>query len=98
MIPGATGQLRFSVSRTSCFNASCLLLFRLEPVVDPQLPTQQRGFRSGRSTVQQVVQLTSDDDESYEGRHKSGLLFVDLTADYDCLGSGRDTEATADHP
>jgi len=28
-----------------------LLLFRLEPVVDPQLPTQQGDFRSGRSTV-----------------------------------------------
>jgi len=62
-----------------------LLLFRLEPVVDPQLPTQQGGFRSGRSTVQQVVKLTSDIEESYEGRRKAGLVFVDVTAAYDTV-------------
>ena len=36
------------------------LLFRLEPVVDPQLPTQPGGFRRGRSTAHQLVKLTSD--------------------------------------
>jgi len=57
-----------------------LLLFRLEPVVDPQLPAQQGGFRRGRSTVQQIVKLTSDIEESYEGRRKADLVLVDLTA------------------
>ena len=51
----------------------CLLLFQFEPVVDPQLPTQQGGFRRGRCTVQQVVKLTSDIEESYDGRRKAGL-------------------------
>jgi len=62
-----------------------LLLFRLEPVVDPQLPTQQGGFPRGRSTAQQVVKLTSDIEESYEGRQKAGLVPVDLTAAYDTV-------------
>jgi len=34
----------------------------------PMLTTQQGGFRSGCSTLQQVVKLTSDIEESYEGR------------------------------
>jgi len=42
-----------------------LILFRFEPVVGHQLPTQHDGFRSGRCTVQQVVKLTSDIEESY---------------------------------
>jgi len=58
------------------------LLFRLEPVVDPQLVTQKGGFWRGRSTVQQVVKLTSDIEESYEGRRKTDVVLVDLTADY----------------
>ena len=62
-----------------------LLLFRLEPVVDPQLPTLQGAFRRGRSTVQQVVKLTSDIEESYEGKRKSGLVLVDLTATNDTV-------------
>jgi len=62
-----------------------LLLFRLEPLVDPQLPTQQGGFRRGRCTVQQVVKLTSDLEESYEERRNGGLVLVDLTAAFDTV-------------
>ena len=62
-----------------------LILFRFEPVVGHQLPTQHDGFRSGRCTVQQVVKLTSDIEESYEGRQKAGLVLVDVTASYDNL-------------
>jgi len=43
-----------------------LLLFLLEPVIDPQLPTQQGGFRRGRYTVQQVAKLTSDIEDNCE--------------------------------
>ena len=62
-----------------------LLLFRLEPVVYPQLPNQQDGFRSGRSTFQQVVKPASDIEESYEGRRKVDLVLVDLTAACDTV-------------
>ena len=39
----------------------------------------------GRSTVQQVVKLTSDIEESFEACNKGGLVLVDLTAAYDTV-------------
>ena len=33
----------------------CLLLTRIEPVIDPCLPPQQAGFRNGQSTTDQVT-------------------------------------------
>ena len=62
-----------------------LLLARLEPIVDPQLPDEQAGFRRGRSTVQQVVLLTNDIENSFERGHKAGAVLVDLTAAYDTV-------------
>ena len=62
-----------------------LLLARLDPIVDPQLPNQQAGFRRGRSTVHQIVNLTNDIEESFEKRHKAGVVLVDLTAAYDTV-------------
>ena len=34
-----------------------LLLARLEPIIDPHLPDERAGFRRGRSTVHQIVNL-----------------------------------------
>ena len=62
-----------------------LLLARLNPVVDPQLPNEQAGFRRGRSTVQQILKLTSDIEESFEQKQKTGVVLVDLTAAYDTV-------------
>ena len=62
-----------------------LILSRLEPVVDPQLPPEQAGFRKGRSNVHQILQLTDDIEEAYEVGHKAGVLLVDLTAAYDTV-------------
>ena len=62
-----------------------LLLACLDPIVDPQLPNQQAGFRRGRSTVHQIVKLTNDIEESFEKRHKAGVVLVDLTAAYDTV-------------
>ena len=62
-----------------------LLLARLEPVVDPQLPDEQAGFRHGRSTVHQIVKLTNDIEDSFEKKHKAGVILVDLTAAYDTV-------------
>ena len=62
-----------------------LLLARLEPVVDPQLPDEQAGFRHGRSTVHQIVKLSNDIEDSFEKKHKAGVILVDLTAAYDTV-------------
>ena len=62
-----------------------LLLTQMEPVVDPQLPDEQAGFRRRRSTVHQIVKLSSDIEDSFEKRHKAGVILVDLTAAYDTV-------------
>ena len=60
-----------------------LLLARLEPIIDPHLPDEQVGFRRGRSTVHQIVNLTGDIEEAFENGHKAGVILVDLTAEND---------------
>ena len=56
---------------------------RIDPVVDPQLPREQAGFRRGRSTVDQVTLLTQDIEDSFQHNEKAGV--VDLTAAYDTV-------------
>ena len=43
------------------------------------------NWGTGHSAVQQVVKLTSDLEESYEGRRNGGLVLVDLTAAFDTV-------------
>ena len=62
-----------------------LLLTRLESIIEPSLPTTQAGFRSGRSTVDQIIHLTEDMENGFEERKKAGLVLVDLTAAYDTV-------------
>ena len=51
----------------------------------PQHPQEQAGFRRNRSTVQQVVKVTSDIEENFEARNIGGLVLVDLSAAYDAV-------------
>ena len=62
-----------------------LIYARVEPIVDPLLPREQAGFRRGKSTVDQVVLLTQDIEDSFEAKKKAGAVFVDLTAAYDTV-------------
>ena len=62
-----------------------LLLTRLKPMVDPQLPPQQAGFRHGRSTTDQVTLLTNNIEAGFEAWKKVGVVLVDLTAAYDTV-------------
>ncbi len=62
-----------------------MILARLEPIIDPQLPNEQAGFRRGRSTVHQVVKLTNDIENCFEKGHKAEIILVDLTAAYDMV-------------
>ena len=57
----------------------------IHPVVDPQLPREQAGFRRGRSTVDQVTLLTQDIEDSFQNNEKAGVVFLDLTAAYDTV-------------
>ena len=62
-----------------------LIYNRISPVIDPQLPQEQAGFRPGRSTLDQVAKLTSDIELAFDGNLKGGAVFVDLTAAYDTV-------------
>ena len=62
-----------------------MILSRIEPVVDPQLPREQAGFRRGRSTVDQVTLLTQDIEDSFQANEKAGVVLLDLTAAYDTV-------------
>ena len=63
-----------------------LIFPRINPIIEPQLPLEQAGFRQGRSTVQQVLKLTSDIENSFENRYEAGTVMMDLTAAYDTVG------------
>ena len=60
-----------------------LLLRRLEPVFDPQLPDKQAGFRHSQCITDHVIKLTYDVEHSFEENNKSGILLAELTAAHD---------------
>ena len=62
-----------------------LIYARVEPLIDPLLPKDQAGFRRGKSTVDQVVLLTQNIEDSFEAKKKAGAVFIDLTAAYDTV-------------
>jgi hypothetical protein len=62
-----------------------LLLNRLAPVVDEQLIPEQAGFRPGKSTTSQVLNLTQHIEDGFEEGLVTGVVFVDLSAAYDTV-------------
>ena len=62
-----------------------LIYSRVEPLIDPLLPKEQAGFRRGKSTVDQVVLLTQNIEDSFEAKKKAGAVFINLTAAYDTV-------------
>ena len=62
-----------------------LIYARIKPLIDPLLPKEQAGFRRGKSTVDQVVLLTQNIEDSFEAKKKAGAVFIDLTAAYDTV-------------
>ena len=57
----------------------------LNPLIEPLLPKEQAGFRRGKSTVDQVVVLTQDTEDSFEAKKKAGAVFVNMRATYDTV-------------
>ena len=62
-----------------------LIYARVESLIDPLLTKKQVGFRRGKSTVDQVVLLTQNIEDSFEAKKKAGAIFVNLTASYDTV-------------
>ena len=57
----------------------------VEPLINSLLSKEQAGFRCKKSTVDQVVLLTQNIEESFEAKKKAGAIFVNLTAAYDIV-------------
>ena len=62
-----------------------LICARVEPLIDPLLPKEQAGFRRGKSTVDQVVLLTQNIEDSFDAKKKAAAVFIDLAAAYDTV-------------
>ena len=62
-----------------------LIYARVEPLINPLFPEEQAGFQCGKSTVDQVVLLIQNIEDSFEAKNKAGAVFVDLTAAYDIV-------------
>ena len=62
-----------------------LIYAHVEPLINPLLPKEQAGFRHGKSTVDQVVLLTQNIEDSFEAKKKAGAVFINLTAAYNTV-------------
>ena len=58
---------------------------RISQAVEEQLTPDQAGFRPGRSTCDQLLNLTQHIEDGYEDKLITGAVFVDLTAAYDTV-------------
>ena len=63
----------------------CMIMARIAPIVEEQLTPDQAGFRPGRYTCGQLLNLTQYIEDGYEGKQITGTVFVDLTAAYDAV-------------
>ena len=62
-----------------------LILSRISTRVEEELTNDQAGFRPGRSTCGQLLNLTQYIEDGYETKDITGTVFVDLTAAYDTV-------------
>lgn len=66
-----------------------LILNRIGTFVDEHLIPEQAGFRPGKSTTSQVLNLTQYIEDGYEEGMVTGVVFVDLSAAYDTVNHRR---------
>ena len=62
-----------------------MILNRLNPLIETMIIDQQPGFRPGKSTTGQLLNLTQHIEDGYERGVVTGTVFVDLSADYDTI-------------
>ena len=62
-----------------------MILNRLNPLIETMIIDQQAGFRPGKSTTGQRLNLTQHIEDGYERGVVTGTVFVDLSAAYDTI-------------
>ena len=65
-----------------------IILTRITPYVEPNIPVQQAGFRPQRGTTKQVLAFTSHIEAGFENKLKTGAVLIDLSAAYDTVWTG----------
>ena len=78
----AAGTLAFTLFFTVAYRIDVSL--KSFPSHNIDLSKEQAGFRRGKSTMDQVILLTQNIDDSFEAK-KSGVVFVNLTTVYDTV-------------
>ena len=66
-----------------------MILNRLNPLIETMIIDQQAGFRPGKSTTGQLLNLTQHIEDGYERGVVTGTVFVDLSAAYDTISHKR---------
>ena len=66
-----------------------IILNRLIPIIDPQLISEQAGFRPGKSCIGQILNLTQHIEDGFERGSITSAVLVDLTAAYDTVNHRR---------
>ena len=62
-----------------------MILNRLNPLIKTMIIDQQAGFRPGKYTTGQLLNLTQHIEDGYERGVVTGTVFVDLSAAYDTI-------------
>jgi hypothetical protein len=62
-----------------------MILQRIHPRIDAVVPVSQLGFRKNCSFTEQVLALTSHIYAGFQRKLKTGVVFIDLTAEYDTV-------------
>ena len=62
-----------------------MILNRLNSLIETMIIDQQAGFRPGKSTTGQLLNLTQHIEDGYERGVVTGTVFVDISAAYDTI-------------
>ena len=79
------GYRPISLLSHTCKLFERLILNRITPTVDERLIPEQAGFRPGKSTTSQVLNLTQHIEDGFEKGMVTGVVLVDLSAAYDTV-------------
>ena len=88
--PGKDSTLPKSYRPISLLCHTCklfepMIINRLNPLIETMILDQQAGFRPGKSTTGQLLNLTKHIEDGYERGVVTGTVFVDLSAAYDTI-------------
>ena len=87
---GDTGNYRgISLTVTDAKIYTKILLDRIRPHLDPLLRVNQNGFRTGRSTLPQILTVRRLIERIKEKQLPAILTFVDFSKDFDSIHRGK---------